>query len=154
MAISKKLSCSLKNHQQNEENSLLNTSSKKVFNYVSSRFSPTEPSISLRDDKSALINDANTICELFSDEFVKNFSQPQSISISPGLTEDSQFQFVLSQRLIFDTISKLPLSSAGPDGIPALVYRRLASQLTVPLILFISSRYFRGNYPMHGKLQK
>ena len=91
-------------------------------------FSPTEPSISLRDDKSALINDANTICELFSDEFVKNFSQPQSISIPPGLAEDSQFQFVLSQRLIFDTISKLPLSSAGPDGIPALVYRRLASQ--------------------------
>ena len=154
MAISKKLSCSLKNHQQNEENSLLNTSSKKFFNYVSSRFSPTEPSISLRDDKSALINDANTICELFLDEFVKNFSQPQSISIPPGLAEDSQFQFVLSQRLIFDTISKLPLSSAGPDGIPALVYRRLASQLTVPLNIIYQQSIFQGKLPDAWKIAK
>ena len=142
-------------YRTRSENALLRSSPSRFYRYVSSCLAARDSNIVLTSADGQLISDDSSICEELSAEFSKNFSQssgPSAIAISP--TVNSAFQVDLSLTALFRVIQDLPNSAAGPDNIPAAVYKRSAAILTRPLLHLFQQSLYGGTVPAAGKWQR
>ena len=94
------------------------------------------------------------VCEALADEFSRNFSSPSTVTVAIDSTSDSKFQVDISMQSLLQVLRDLPNSAAGPDGIPAAVYKRLAPILAAPLRLIFAQSLMQGVVPAAWKLAK
>ena len=88
-------------------------------------------------------------CSVFSDTHNPDKSPP-TFAVPPLSSDDTEL--VLTTDLIVEAISEIKLDSApGPDGIPAVLLKRCASSLSVPIHLLWSESMSTGIVPQFYK---
>ena len=65
--------------------------------------------------------------KMFADEFTKNFSTSIPINVSVSTNSLSRFQMSIDIREVKAVLKDMPNSVSGPDGVPAVVYKRMAN---------------------------
>ena len=149
------LTAATRMHRTRSKNPLLRSSPSQFYRYVSSYFVASDSSIVLTSADGQLISDDSSICEELSAELSKNFSQssgPSAVAISP--TVNSAFQVDLSLTALLRVIHDLSNSAAGPDNIPAAVYKRCAAILARPLLHLFQQSLYGGTVPAAWKVAK
>ena len=101
----------------------------------------------------AILSDLK-ICDALAAEFSRNFSSSSYPDVVNGPTAESLFQVELRVHALHKIRRELPNSAAGPDGIPAAVYKRLASVLVRPLHLIFSQSLMQSVMPSAWKIVK
>ena len=122
-------------HAKKEESVLANGSMKRFFQHVKSKLGSPEASISLKIGAKLLTDDFD-IAEAFNDQFSSVFVQDDGKIPQTVLPQiNSQLDDWLFSRLNVKKMlhSLRPDSAPGPDGIPSLLLKRLAQNLSVPL---------------------
>ena len=132
-AASKILFKQIKKFTSQHEISILKKSSDAFYRHFTSSLNPSSHQIILKDSNSQPVTVNNKICELYAIEFLENFSAPLPINVTVGLTEQSNFQMSITITYVRAALHEMPNSAAGPDGIPAVVYKRMAHLLDAPL---------------------
>ena len=84
------------------------------------------------------VSELADVCEAFSKEFAKNFNSLSNSICSPISTKENSTSASLSSVnvdvvTVHLALARLCDSAAGPDGLPALFYGRLAYGMAVPL---------------------
>ena len=88
-------------------------------------------------------------CSVFSDTHNPDKSLP-TFAVPPLSSDDTEL--VLTKELILEAISEIKLDSApGPDGIPAVLLKRCASSLSIPIHLLWSESMSTGTVPQFYK---
>ena len=80
-------------------------------------------------------------------EFSINFAPQSAITVDFGSAEESDFQVDLSLQALFSALRALPNSAPGPDGIPAVIYKKFASVLASPLLTIFQQFLLSGSVP-------
>ena len=101
----------------------------KFFRYVLSCLTRSDNVIILRDANGQLIQ---LDCDISNALVHDVFSPPPMIAVNIDSTENSMFQVDLSLPTVKSIICDLPNSAAGPDRIPAAIYKRFTSNLSPP----------------------
>ena len=148
------LSLAIKRRHKLIENNLLRKSSSHFFRYVSFRLSHQTNSINLRTISGDMVDEASVICNLLCEEFTKNFSMPTETFAKYSSSIDSVFQVQLDSYTVLKTLQSLPMAAAGPDGIPAVIYRHMAASLVQPLTHLFQQSLFQGRLPAEWKKAK
>ena len=149
------LTAATRMYRTRSENALLRSSHSRFYRYVSSCLAVRDSNIVLTSANGQLIYDYSSICEELSADFSKNFSQssgPSAVAISPSV--NSAFQVDLSLTTLLRVIQDLPNSAAGPDNIPAAVYKRCAAMLARPLLHLFQQSLYGGTVPAAWKVAK
>ena len=120
-----------------QENRLLKAGSRKFFAHVSHQIHPSDRSVHLRAP-TGTVSELADVCEAFSKEFAKNFNSSSNSICSPISTKENSTSASLSSVnvdvvTVHLALARLCDSAAGPDGLPALFYGRLAYGMAVPL---------------------
>ena len=124
---SKLLSETIKKHQANNETMLLKKSYEKSYRYISTHLNETDNTISLKNSADQSVTSDIRICQMFADEFTKNFSTSIPINVSVSTNSLSRFQKSIDIREVKAVLKDMPNSVSGPDGVPAVVYKRMAN---------------------------
>ena len=74
--MSKVYSEQVKSYKEIREESLMLKSQKSFYRFVSSNLSDKKESITLQQDDGKQVLNEDEICEIFAQEFTKNFSKP------------------------------------------------------------------------------
>ena len=104
-------------------------------------------------DRQELVTDQKEMANILQQQFCSVFSDPNQVDTSastfnvpPIVTRDTEI--VLTQEDIEEAISDIKLDSApGPDGIPAILLKRCASTLSLPIYLLWSESMRTGIVP-------
>ena len=153
---SSQLTAAIIRNRKSEEDAILGLSALKFYRYVSSKLQTHDKKIALKDSDGNFLLVSSDICCALSEEFCKNFSSASNELFNQPIaaTENSKFQIDLSMSAIKSIIHDLSSSAAGPDGIPAMVYKH-CSDILAPLLLKIYQHsMFQGLLPRAWKLAK
>jgi hypothetical protein len=140
---SQRCRAAVQHHLALQEEQLLSAGPRKFFAYAARQLHAHDACITL-DTVTGHTSSPADVCSIFCDEFTKNFDTPstkETQSVSPTYNCDSTFSAsaacltninvdVTSVRL---ALIQLRDSAAGPDGLPAIFFKRLASWLAMPL---------------------
>ena len=134
-----------------QEDRLLKTGSRKFFAHVSHQLYPSDRFVHLRTPTGTISEPAH-VFEAFSKEFAKNFNCSSHSICSPISTKEnsttaSLFSANVDIVAIHLALARLGDSAAGPDGLPALFYRRLAYGMAVPLSIVYQQSLSLGRIP-------
>ncbi len=149
-----RLSTAIKQNRKRSEEKLLQEPASRFFHHVSSRLQHCEHKIALKDISGDYITSDTGICDALATEFAKNFSAPSTASVVIGSTEDSAFQMDLTLDALLSVIRDMPNTAAGPDGIPATVYKRLTGYIVHPLLAIFRQSIMQGKLPQSWKIAK
>ena len=126
----------------------------KYFYSYAKSFSKVKQSITalLNSDKK-LVTERKELANILQQQFCSVFSDthnpdksPPTFTVPPLNIEDTEL--VLTQDDIVEAISEIKLDSApGPDGIPAVLLKRCASSLSVPIHLLWTESMCTGVVP-------
>ena len=126
----------------------------KYFYSYAKSFSKVKHSITaLLDSDKKLVTERKGLANILQQQFCSVFSDthnpdksPPTFTVPPLSSDDTEL--VLTQDLIIKAISEIKLDSApGPDGIPAILLKRCASSLSVPIHLLWSESMSTGIVP-------
>ena len=130
----------------------------KYFYSYAKSFSKVKHSITalLNNDKK-LVTERQELANILQQQFCSVFSDthnpdksPPTFAVPPLSSDDTEL--VLTTDLIVEAISEIKLDSApGPDGIPAVLLKRCASSLSVPIHLLWSESMSTGIVPQFYK---
>ena len=135
----------------------IKTNPKYFYSYAKS-FSKVKHTITtLLNDRQELVTDQKEMANILQQQFCSVFSDPDNLDTStptfnvpPIVTKDTEI--VLTQEDIEEAISEIKLDSApGPDGIPAILLKRCASTLSLPIYLLWSESMRSGVVPKFYK---
>ena len=135
----------------------IRTNPKYFFSYAKS-FSKVKNNIStLLNSNQELATDRKELANILQQQFCSVFSDPNSSSksiptfkVPPLIRSDTEV--VLTPESIVEAISEIKLDSApGPDGIPAILLKRCATSLSVPIHLLWSESQSSGIVPSFYK---
>ena len=134
-----------------QEDRLLKAGSSKFFAHVSHQLHPSDHSVHLRAPTGTVSEPAD-VCEAFSKEFAKNFNSSSNSFCSPISTKENGTSASLSSAnidvvAVCFALAQLRDSAAGPDGLPALFYRRLAYVIAVSLSIVYQQSLSQGRIP-------
>ena len=133
-----------------QEDQFLAAGPRKFFAYAARQLHPIYNSLLFRSS-SGLTSEPMEICAILSNEFVKNFDSPQLVPstlcysghvFAPPNADNSHVSSTSSPSLSCVNVSVMDVrlalaqlvdSAAGPDGIPAKFYKKLAHYLAEPL---------------------
>ena len=121
---------------------------------MSSQCHPREQQILLKDPIGNFVSDDFSLCNMFANEFVKNFSQQSIMNVSVGSVEDSAFQLSIDAVSVLGELKLLPDSAAGPDCTSFILYKRLANVLTQPLSVIYNQSLTQDRIPASWKVAK
>ena len=130
----------------------------KYFYSYAKSFSKVKQSITalLNSDKK-LVTERKELANILQQQFCSVFSDTHNPDKSlptfvvPPLSSDDT-ELVLTKELILEAISEIKLDSApGPDGIPAVLLKRCASSLSIPIHLLWSESMSTGTVPQFYK---
>jgi hypothetical protein len=154
-SAAKHLTRSIRVYKMRDEEAMLRTSPARFFKYVTSHLTQRQDHIVLKKVDGESVSDSLAICQELMAEFTKNFSLPDdSTSVSIAPTCNSAFQMELCLEELLKIVSGLSNTAAGPDGIPALVYRRCVGSLARPLLAIFKHSLYSGTVPAAWKLAK
>ena len=119
---------------------------------MSSRLTRSDNVITLRDAYGQLIQSNSSTCKALAHEFSQNFSPPSMIAVNIDPTENSMFQVDLSLSTVRSVIHDLSNSAAGPDRIPATIYKRFISNLAPPLLSIFQQSIIQRRVPSPWKI--
>ena len=127
---SRRCCTAIKQHLANEEIQLLSAGSRQFFSHISQRLHPRDNDIVLSTTKGP-ITDASSICETLCAEFSKNFADPLVKNIpkpnNPVLNDSPNLSDIsIDVITVREVLSRMNCSASGPDGIPAIFFKRLA----------------------------
>ena len=131
---------------------------KFFFSYAKS-FSKVKSSITLLHDKSGcIVTDKKGIADTLQEQFCSVFSDPNCPDkVSPNFpfadvkSPDTEVQ--VTKEDILEAIKDIKMDSApGPDGIPAILLKRCAESLSLPLQLLWSESMKTGLVPKFYKM--
>ncbi len=135
---------------------LIKSNSNYFFKYAK-KYSHTKTSIGpLLDRDGALTNDVPTMCNLLLEQYNSMFSSPRSEKnidnpvtfFTEEIPDGSLCNIHINATVICDAIKEMTCNSAaGPDGIPALMYKECATELAVPLEILFSMSIEQGCIP-------
>lgn len=140
----------------NRENSVVDDGSRNSFyNYVNKQLNVKSSFFRLLDDSGVIVSDQRIICDVFNKYFASvhipddgnapNFFHARlNSSICNFVRFDPVFICDLSKRL-------KPSCSLGVDGIPAIVYKKLADFLCYPLATIFEISFRTGVVPKEWK---
>ena len=74
------------------------------------------------------------------------------IAVNIDSTENSMFQVDLTLSTVKAVIRDLPNSAAGPDRIPAAIYKRFISNLAPPLLSIFQQSIIQECVPLPWKI--
>ena len=126
----------------------------KYFYSYAKSFSKVKHSITaLLDSDKKLVTERKGLANILQQQFCSVFSDthnpdksPPTFTVPPLSSDDTEL--VLTQDLIIKAISEIKLDSApGPDGIPAILLKRCASSMSVPIHLLWSESMSTGIVP-------
>ena len=130
----------------------------KYFYSYAKSFSKVKHNIStlLNRDKK-LVTERKELANILQQQFCSVFSDPNcpdkslpTFTVPPLTSRDTEL--VLTPNHIVEAISEIKLDSApGPDGIPAILLKRCASSLSVPIHLLWSESIYTGIVPSFYK---
>ena len=129
------------------DNALLRKNSHQFFRHVSKVLNATDHTITLRGSNDQAILSDLEICDALATEFSQNFSSSSYPDVVIGPTAESLFQVEFNVHALHKILRGLPNFAARPDGIPAAVYKRLATVLVRPLHLIFSQSLMQGVLP-------
>ena len=112
-----------------------------IFSYVSKRLHPKSSVIVLNVGNTSL-STPEDIAQCFADKFSKNYSTGinRKRNASAEYVSLRLEQINVEVKAVRKLIMKQRNSAAGPDGIPGIFYKKLASVLAIPLsIIFQQS---------------
>ena len=144
---------------QNEKRAVerIETNPKYFFSYAKS-FSKVKQNISaLLNGNQELVTERKELANILQHQFCSVFSDPNCSSktiptfkVPPLISSDTEP--VLTPDKIVEAISEIKLDSApGPDGIPAILLKRCATSLCVPIHLLWSESMSSGIVPSFYK---
>ena len=87
-------------------------------------------------------------------EFSRNFAVQSAIIVDVGSAEENDFQVDLSLQALLSVLRALPNSAPGPDGIPAVIYKKFVSVMASPLLTIFQQSLLSGSVPDHWKVAK
>ena len=119
----------------------------QFYRYVIYKLQPREDSIILKDENGQVTYVSEDVCNTLSLEFSNNFADESHTMISPHPTKQCNFHVDLSMSSLLNVIQGLPSSAAGPDGIPAIVYKCCSNNLARPLLHIFQQSVFQGRLP-------
>ena len=131
---------------------------KYFFSYAKS-FSKVKHTIStLLNDNQELVTDRKELANILQKQFSSVYSDPNcpdtsapTFTVPPICSRDTEP--VLTAGLIEEAISEIKLDSApGPDGIPAILLKRCAASLSIPIHLLWSESMSSGIVPNFYKM--
>ena len=122
----------------------IKTNPKYFYSYAKSFSKVKHTMTTLLNDKKELVTDQKEMANILQQQFCSVFSDPNHLDTSaptfnvpPIVTRDTEI--VLTLEDIEEAISEIKLDSApGPDGIPAILLKRCASTLSLPIYLLWS----------------
>ena len=131
---------------------------KYFFSYAKS-FSKVRQNISsLLNGNQELVTDRKELANILQQQFSSVYSDPNcpdvsapTFTVPPVIRSDTEV--VLTQDCIEEAISEIKLDSAsGPDGIPAILLKRCAASLSLPIYLLWSESMSSGIVPSYYKM--
>ena len=135
----------------------IKTNPKYFFSYAKS-FSKVKENISnLLNNSQELVTDRKELANILQRQFCSVFSDPKcsnkaspTFKVPPLVSCDTELVLTLDD--ITEAISEIKLDSApGPDGIPAILLKRCATSLSVPIHLLWSESMSSGIVPSFYK---
>lgn len=136
--------------------SSLNNNIKHFWKYVNSRKSSSSLPQTMKYGD-LVSSDRKSICELFSNYFSSVFEQTSSSLVTNFIKpvhEPNRFinAMKISHNDIINKIARLdPNKGAGPDGIPALLIKKCAKTLSIPLGIIFNISLQSGVFPSEWK---
>ena len=130
---------------------------KYFFSYAKS-FSKVKQNIStLLNGNKELVTERKELANILQQQFCSVYSDPNcpdtadpTFAVPPLISTDKEIVFTPDS--IMEAISEIKLDSApGPDGIPAILLKRCASSLSVPIYLMWSESMSSGIVPSFYK---
>ena len=126
--------------------------SSRIFDYVNRKTSHYSGITQLRGDDNTLITEDINLCEKLSSEFASNFSKASlydSSYVSDVLSgnQHSPVDISIDEYTVHHLLSNQNNCVAGPDGIPGIMLRKLASVLSRPLTTIFQQSLFTGTVP-------
>lgn len=149
----------VRHHNADFENKLLSAGPRKFYKYVSNHLQPHDAGIKLQQGAQFTSEPAD-ICNLLQHEFTKNFSSPAMYACRtvPRRSCLSSQPKISTVNVDIDTVrhilSHLRDSAAGPDGLPAMFFRRLSHWLAVPLSIIYQQSVHQQCLPNEWRLAK
>jgi hypothetical protein len=134
----RQLKQSMRRFLADQENQLLAAGPRKFFAYVSHQVNQTESNLCL-ENATGTARSPVDICATLNEEFSKNFTSSRNncnpiYSSSLGKKDAPSISTVSVDVIkVRAAIMRTRSSAAGPDGIPAIIYKKLAYWLSEPL---------------------
>ncbi len=156
---SRRCRAAIRQHTAAFENRLLAAGSRKFYRFASGQLHPQSDAIKLHNG-AELTGEPSVICNLLKHEFAKNFESTRSnvSADAPNLTCSSTSPRMSSVNVDVHTVrlilSQLQDSAAGPDGLPAVFYKRLAYWLAVPLSIIYQQSLHQQRIPDEWRMAK
>lgn len=104
------------------------------------------------------MHDAKRICDIFSEEFIRNFSSSSACrnnSEVPLPTQNFELkQINIDQRTVLETLCSTSDCAAGPDGLPGIFFKTLAPCLAQPLTIIYQQSIFQKLIPDDWRVAK
>ena len=102
------------------------------------------------------------ICDIFAQEFTKNFSEPtirtkshvQSIYSTLIGKSQSKHTVNIDYRSVLEVLLNCPHAAVGPDGLSGKLYHRLAYVLANPLTIIYQQSIYQIKIPSDWRLAK
>ena len=132
-----------------EENVLECGDLKRFYSFVNSKMTSKNEMPPLKDINGTFHEDPKIKANLLQDQFVSVFTTDNGVlpTFEPR-TLDFLDKIEISEEKIIRILKKLPnKTSSGPDGIPAIVLKKLAYYIARPLCIIFSTSFSTGVLP-------
>ena len=140
----------VKNKAAQKELLIVSEYSNNIFKYIRGKLSNDSHIIhELINANGYVISNDAEMCEVLANAFSNNFSAPntlQNMKSSPSncSNADKKIEIIVDDLTVYNTLCNTRECAAGPDGIPGIVLRKLASVLTRPLVVLFQQSIFSG----------
>ncbi len=136
----------------NKENKILNSGNLDSFwNYVKTKLTYKSSIPCLLDQNKSIVSDSKLKADLLNDYFCSVFTKEDNIDHSWKIdepTNDTLSSITVTPVQVFQKLKNLPPKlSSGPDGLPSILLKKLASVLDVPLSKIFNASIEQGKIP-------
>lgn len=140
---------------ENEQTMLSNPSTQAFFRYVNGKLNNKNAISCLTKCSGEPVHDEFEMAEMFNAQYASVFTHDNHNPLHFPQKSDnclSESQFLITRDAIVDSIRKMKAkTSAGPDGIPNIFYKRCRKQVAVPLEMIYSKSIVSETLPSEWK---
>ncbi len=135
---------------QRESKLLENQNLNSFFRYIRSKLSYKASIPSLANDQGEFLQTSESKATAFNNFFTSVFTidDGSEVRLTPRCNETLSDKITISPETVYKYLQKLPPKlSLGPDGLPPLLFKRLALSLAEPLAYIFNFSYVLGKIP-------